>query len=372
MARIAINTRFLLPKKMEGFGWYTFEIVRRLIQNHPEHTFVLFFDRPIAEQFRFTEKNVEFVVLNPPARHPILFIIWFEWAVYRALKKYKIDLFFSPDGYLSLRSKTPQVNVIHDINFEHFPKDIPLVPRLYLRCFFSKFAKKSQKIITVSKTSKEDIAKTYKVNSDKIIPIWNGVSEIFKPISREEKIEIERHYSNGKNYFLFVGSIHPRKNLQNLILAFEHYKKHLKGNFEMVIVGEEMWSKQSFQIDEKIKNHIHFTGHLPLDKLAKVMSGATVFTFLSYFEGFGIPLVEAMRSGVPILASNTSCIPEIAGEAALYSDPFDIVEISEKMLQLEKDEQLRNELIQKGLERGQLFSWDLAAREVWEVISSVV
>ncbi len=155
-------------------------------------------------------------------------------------------------------------------------------------------------------------------------------------------------------------------------MAFEHYKKDLKGNFELVIVGEEMWSKQSFQIDEKIKNHIHFTGHLPLDKLAKVMSGATVFTFLSYFEGFGIPLVEAMRSGVPILASNTSCIPEIAGEAALYSDPFDIVEISEKMLQLEKDEQLRNELIQKGLERGQLFSWDLAAREVWEVISSVV
>ena len=142
MARIAINTRFLLPKKMEGFGWYTFEIVRRLIQNHPEHTFVLFFDRPIAEQFRFSQKNVEFVVLNPPARHPILFIIWFEWAVYRALKKYKIDLFFSPDGYLSLRSNVPQVNVIHDINFEHFPKDIPFVPGVYLRYFFSKFAKR--------------------------------------------------------------------------------------------------------------------------------------------------------------------------------------------------------------------------------------
>jgi len=372
VARIAVNTRFLLPKKMEGFGWYTYEIVRRLIQNHPEHTFVLFFDRPIAEQFRFSQKNVEFVVLNPPARHPILFVIWFEWVVYRALKKYKIDLFFSPDGYLSLRSNVQQVNVIHDINFEHFPKDIPFVPRIYLRYFFSKFTKKSRKIITVSQTSKDDIAKTYKVNSDKIVPIWNGVSDIFKPISSDEKMEIERQFSNGKKYFLFVGSIHPRKNLQNLILAFEHYKKQLNGSFELVIVGEEMWSKQSIKIDDSIKNQIHFTGHLPLEKLAKVMSGATVFSFLSYFEGFGIPLVEAMRSGVPILASNVSCIPEIAGDAALYVDPFDISEISEKMLQLEQDEQLRSELIRKGLERGKLFSWDEAARKVGEVICSMV
>ena len=140
----------------------------------------------------------------------------------------------------------------------------------------------------------------------------------------------------------------------------------------MVIVGEEMWSKQSIQIDDSIKNHIHFTGHLPLEKLAIVMSGATVFSFLSYFEGFGIPLVEAMRSGVPILASNVSCIPEIAGDAALYTDPFDISEISEKMLQLEQDEKLRNDLIQKGLKRGKLFSWDEAARKVGEVICSMV
>jgi len=357
---------------MEGFGWYTYEIVSRLIQNHPDHTFVLFFDRPISEQFKFPQKNVELVVLNPPARHPILFIIWFEWAVYKALKKYKIDLFFSPDGYLSLRSNVPQINVIHDINFEHFPKDIPWVPRLYLRYFFSKFAKKSRKIITVSRTSKEDIAKTYKLNSDKIVPIWNGVSDVFKPVSNDEKIKIESQFSNGKNYFLFVGSIHPRKNLQNLIVAFEHYKKQLNGNFDLVIVGEEMWSKHSVQIDEKIKNHIHFTGHLPLENLADVMAGATVFSFLSYFEGFGIPIVEAMRSGVPILASNTSCIPEIAGDAALYVNPFDTSAISEKMFQLEQDQRLRTELIEKGLKRGELFSWDESAKKVGEVICSIV
>ena len=144
--RIAVNTRFLLNKKMEGFGWYTFEIVKRLVEQHPEHEFYFFFDRPYDERFIFG-KNVIPIVLNPPARHPLLFILWFEFSVYRALKKNKIDLFFSPDGYLSLRSKVPQIGVIHDINFEHYPKDLPFSARIYLCYFFPRFVKKAKKII---------------------------------------------------------------------------------------------------------------------------------------------------------------------------------------------------------------------------------
>jgi len=174
---------------MEGFGWYTYEICRRITEQHPEHEFYFFFDRPFEKKFVFGA-NVIPVVISPPARHPFLFIYWFEIGIRSALKKYKIDLFFSPDGYLSLGSKVPQVGVIHDINFEHFPKDLPFSARAYLRYFFPKFAAKASHIITVSNYSKEDISRTYDINSEKITAIWNGVSNVFRPLAEKEKAPI--------------------------------------------------------------------------------------------------------------------------------------------------------------------------------------
>ena len=204
--RIAINTRFLLSSKMEGFGWYTYEIAKRLVENHPEHDFIFLFDRPFDEKFVFA-KNVEPVVINPPARHPFLFYLWFEFGVKKALKKHKADLFFSPDGYLSLSSNIPQIAVMHDLNFEHNPQDLKWLMRSYYRRFFPKFAEKASKIITVSDYSKEDIIKTYDIDPLKISSIWNGASDVFKPISADEKKSIQNEYANGQPFFLFVNSL---------------------------------------------------------------------------------------------------------------------------------------------------------------------
>jgi len=366
VGRIAINVRFLLPDKMEGFGWYTYEVVKRLVENHPEQEFVLFFDRPYDSKFIFG-KNVIPVVLRPPARHPILFILWFEFAVYRALKKHKVTLFFSPDGYLSLRSKVPQIGVIHDLNFEHFPKDIPLVPRIYLRYFFPKFAKKAKHIITVSETSKKDIVKTYGIDASKIDVAWNGVSNNYQPISNTEKEKYQSKYTNGKPFFLFVGSLHPRKNVKRLIEAFQQYRLNNK-ELDLVIVGKEMWTDQ---VSKHTNNSIHFTGHLHADELSKLMAAATIFTFVPYFEGFGLPLVEAMKSGVPVLSGNLSCLPEIGGDAVLYCDPMSVEDVASKMTELAVNKELRAQLITKGIERAQLFSWDTSAQIVWDVLSKM-
>ncbi len=130
--RIAVNTRFLLSHKMEGFGWFTYEVVKRLVQNHPEHEFIFFFDRKYDSKYIFGD-NVTPVILSPQARHPILFKIWFNYSVTKALKKYKADIFFSPDGYLSLKTEIKQISVIHDLNFEHYPQDLPSWPRKYLK-----------------------------------------------------------------------------------------------------------------------------------------------------------------------------------------------------------------------------------------------
>lgn len=364
--RIAINTRFLLPHKMEGFGWYTYEVCKRLVENHPEHTFVFFFDRPYDPKFIFGP-NVEAVVLNPPARHPILFVLWFEFAVYWALKKNKIDLFFSPDGYLSLRSKVPQVGVIHDLNFEHFPQDIPWIPRLYLRFFFPKFARKAAQVLTVSEVSKTDICKTYQVSAEKVSVAWNGTSPIFKPLSEVENELFKQNWTENTDYFLFVGALHPRKNTKRLLEAFALYRQK-GGRKSLLIVGENLWKNKGFDVPEQVKSAVYFTGHLDQITLANAYSAAFCFVFIPYFEGFGIPLVEAMQAGVPIISGNLSALPEVAGEAALYVDPLLVEEIADSFFSLENDEKTRLRLIQLGLERAKLFSWDFTAAKVWKVL----
>ncbi len=367
--RIAINTRFLLPHKMEGFGWYTFEIVKRLVENHPNHTFIFLFDRPFDDRFIFGD-NVEAVILKPQARHPILFKIWFNRSVTRALKKYQADIFFSPDGYLSLKTNIPQVGVIHDINFEHFPEDLPKSPRNYLRTYFPKFAHVANHIITVSEASKQDICTTYNISEDKITVSWNGASDAFKPISDLDQQDVRDKYSDGRPYLLFVGALHPRKNLRRLLAAFEELRNDENCPYELIIVGEALWKGSALdsEISDSLQKHIHFTGHVPLDELARIMASATVFTFVPYFEGFGIPLVEAMKSGTTILSGNKTSLPEVAGNAALYCDPFDVDDIYEKLCVLLNDSKLRMELIQKGLERSRLFSWEKSAENVWDVL----
>lgn len=368
--RIAVNTRFLLKDKMEGFGWYTYEITKRLVENHPEHEFFLFFDRPFDKSFVFGE-NATPIVLSPPARHPFLFPLFFDVSVPRALKKYNIDVFFSPDGYLSLFSKVKQVATIHDINFEHYPKDIPLLARRYLRHFFPKFAKKATHILTVSEYSKKDISGTYSISEGNITAIWNGANPDFQPISEEEKVIIRDRIAQGKPYFLFVGSLHPRKNLNRLILAYEQFiKQNSSSEFQLVIVGAALWKEEDFssELDPAIWKRIHFEGHVPLQELTKIVAAADVFVFVPYFEGFGIPLVEAMQSGVPIISGNLTSLPEVAGDAALYCDPMSVESIAEKIIELTSDQKLQSELIQKGLERAKLFTWDNAAQKVWEVI----
>ncbi len=367
--RIAINTRFLLSAKMEGFGWYTYEVSRRLVEQYPEHDFFFFFDRPYDNRFIFGP-NVTPVVLYPPARHPVLFYTWFEWSVKRALKKYRIDLFFSPDGYLSLNSPVKQVGVIHDLSFVHYPDDIPKLPLKYLQHYFPKFARKANHIITVSEFSRQDIIKTYRVDSGKVTAIWNGASDAFKPLTEAEKQIIKSTYTSGDDYFLFVGALHPRKNLIRLARAFELFKQRTRSKTKLLIVGEMLWKNKEFKeaISSENQSEIMFTGHLSLEELTKVMGSAKLFTFIPYFEGFGIPLAEAMKCGTPILSGNLSALPEVAGEAAEYCDPFNIREIAEKMIDLDANPARLKELSEAGLERSGQFSWDKCAAEVAKVL----
>ena len=369
--RIAVNTRFLLPSKMEGFGWFTYETISRIVRAHPEHEFYFYFDRQYDPKFIFAD-NVKAFVLKPQARHPILFKWWFNGSISKALRKHQPDVFFSPDGYLSLKTLVPQVAVIHDINFEHYPEDLPRSARTYLRKYFPKFAHKADHIITVSEYSKRDIAECYSIPPEKITVAHNGGSEKFKIIRDSEKDMVRAKFSNNHDYFVFVGALHPRKNVKRLFAAFEKFKHQTDSKTKLLIVGEKLWRDRSLEKAYEVcsaKRDILFTGHLDMDSLTKVVGSAKALVFPSYFEGFGIPLVEAMQAGCPITCGNKTSLPEVAGEAALYFDPFSINEMAASLLEMDTNNELRENLVQKGLDRAKSFSWDFTANKIWQVLS---
>jgi glycosyltransferase involved in cell wall biosynthesis len=365
--RIAVNTRLLLQGKLEGIGWFTLETLKRMTRNHPEHEFIFIFDRPYNKDYIFAE-NVIPVVIGPQARHPILFYLWFDFQVPRILKKYNVDLFLSPDGYLSQRTKVPQLGVMHDINFVHRPDDLPWLIAKYYNHYFPKFAKIAKRLATVSYYSKEDIARSFKVDYDKIDVVYDGINQIFEPITDEEKILVKERYTDGSDYFLFVGALHPRKNICGLLKSFDAFKSVNGNKTKLVIVGGEMHKTgEIFETYENMrsKSDVVFTGRVGTNELHDIFGGALALTFVPFFEGFGIPIVEAMSAGIPVICSNTTSIPEVGGNAVVYADPLKIDQITDAMIKIHDDMDLRNSLIEKGFIQKSKFSWDETARLLW-------
>ncbi len=371
--KIAVNTRLLLKGKLEGIGWVAYETLRRIVIDHPEVEFYFIFDRQPDPMFLFAD-NVKPVVLFPQARHPFLFIWFFELSIPRALKKIGADLFYSPDGYLSLRSKVPQVVEFHDLNFEHFPGDMPKIHLWHYKKFFPKFARKARRIVTVSEFSKQDIVDCYGVSPDKVDVAYNGVNEIFVPLPEEEQRRIREQYSAGKPYFMFVGSLHPRKNLARLFTAFDRFKKRQASDVKLVIVGEKRWWTEPIQKAYDAmdcKDDVVFAGRLSAEELHRVTAAALASVYVSYFEGFGIPILEAFRCHTPVITSNVTSMPEVALDAALLVDPFNEDFIADAMVKV-LDEKVRQQLVEKGCERAKDFSWDQAANVIWDSLTKSI
>ena len=371
--KIAVNTRLLLKNRLEGIGWVAYETLRRMVKDHPDVEFYFIFDREPDPMFIFGD-NVKPIVLFPQARHPFLFIWFFEFSVTKALRKIKPDLFFSPDGYLSLRSDVPQVTQFHDLNFEHFPKDMPKIHLWHYKKYFPKFARKAKRIVTVSEFSKQDIVDCYGVDPQKIDVAYNGVNEIFKPLPETEIMEIRGKYSGGFPYFMFVGSLHPRKNLARLFSAFDRFKSYNRNDVKLVIVGEKRWWTEPIQraYDAmSCKDDVVFVGRLSAEDLHRVTAAALASVYVSYFEGFGIPILEAFKCDTPVITSNVTSMPEVAKDAALLVDPFNEDSIAKAMIKV-LDDKVRERLIEKGRERAKDFSWDKAADDIWNSLIKAI
>ena len=365
--QIVVNTRLLLKNKLDGIGWFSYQTLKRITQNNPDVHFVFLFDRDYDDEFIFSD-NITPLILGPQARHPFLYYAWFHLSVKNLLNRMNPDLFLSPDGFLSPGAKCKQLPVIHDINFLHNPKDLKPLTSKYYNHFFPKYAKSGTRIATVSEYSKADISKNYDIDVQKIDVVYNGINEGFIPLSDPSQQIIREKFSHGKPYFLFVGSQSPRKNLNRLIAAFDLFKEQTQSDYKLVLVGAVYSNEGDVKrvIDKsRFKNDIIFTGRQPQEELEKIMASAFALAFVPYFEGFGIPIVEAMQCETPLICSNTTSMPEILGDAGILVNPFEVNDIAKAMVEMYHNTNLRSQLIQNGKNRKDCFSWDKSADLLW-------
>ena len=372
--RIAVNTRLLLHDRLDGIGWFTAETARRMVLAHPEHEFFFFFDRKPHPEFLFAD-NVTPVVLCPQARHPVLWYLYFEWSTQMALKRYKIDLYLSPDGMMPLHPKVPTLNVIHDLNFEHASGNLKASHQRYMSHYFPLFARNATRLATVSSYSKKDIAETYGIPAEKIDVVYDGAHSNYRPHSDNEKEAIRQRFTDGHPFVIFISTILKRKNLANLLLAFDKVKED-KGNedLKLVVVGSRVWWQDELESawnGMKHQSDVIFPGRVEPNDLSALLSAAEMLVYPSYFEGFGIPILEAMYAETAVIASRTTSMPEVGGDAVLYIDPSDIDDIAHAISRL-RDKTLRQEFIEKGRLQRQKFSWEITANLLWDSMMKTI
>ncbi|MGA1363966.1 MAG: glycosyltransferase family 4 protein [Schleiferiaceae bacterium] len=362
--RLAVNARWLLPGALEGTGWYSHRLLERLAA-HPDWELHLFFDRPTAG---FDYPGTHRHVVGLPARHPWLWKLWNERAVPWALRCIKADAYWSPDGLLPSRKALARVGMgtlpmaatVHDLNFVHQPDGIP--PRVghYYRTVVERGAREANLLMTVSETSKADLVATYGVPDDRVVVTPNAPQHDFRPMP-EAAATARQRWAQGQPYFLFVGAFTPRKNVRMLLMAFAAYcERHPERRESLVLVGNPLHRDPELEgLARSSGDRVHWAGRVEGSDLNALYAGAVAFAFPSRFEGFGIPLVEAMASGCPVLSSNASCMPEIAGDAARYAGPDDL----EGWVSLLHGAAVGDPApwIQRGLDRAAQYSWDRSA-----------
>lgn len=374
MKKIAFNTRLLIKDKMDGIGLFTLETLKILVKKHPEIQFYFIFDRTPNPEFIFS-KNIIPIVIKPPTRHIYLFNYWYQFALKKQLSKINPDIFVATDGMFPLKTKIRTLAVIHDIYFEHHPEQLPKnVLNFYLKNF-PKFSHQATRIATVSEFSKKDICTTYNIDESKIDVVYNGPNENFIPIPISEQTKIKEQYTDGYDYFLFVGTLHPRKNLINLFKAFEQFKIATKSPKKLLVVGRKMWWTPEIEAALNrlsFKDDIIFAGRVSEQELYKITASAYALTYVPIFEGFGIPLVEAMSCGTPVISSNITSMPEVVDEAGILVDPFSVEEIANAMTRMNDEHCLRGNLSEKSIIQAQKFSWQKTADLLWDSIQKTV
>lgn len=352
-----------------------------------------------SQALRSWPANFEFITI-PYSR------LWTQVGLATQTFRDPLDILFVPSHTLPLIRKPnlKTVVTVHDLGAEYLPTTHQLKQRLYLNFMTRYQLQSATHIITVSQATKNDLVKRVGIPDEKISVVYEGYNnQLFGPVKNDVLVNILRGFDLvPQNFFLFVGTIQPRKNIERLISAYAEFLKYQQRGVtrkseipkvspaatlgartddgklerqdpELIIVGSKGWlSDEIYQLPKKlgVENQVKFLGYVPDEKLPALYSGAMALLFPSLFEGFGLPILEAFACSCPVLTSNISSLPEVAGKAALLINPYSISKISQGIIQLATNQKLRHKLIQAGHQQLKKFSWEKAAKQTLQVLTN--
>jgi len=385
MMRIAIDISAITAPYLSGIGEYTLNLLENLLQIDRENQYILFYNSFKQIKVRkFDYENVKLIKLGYPNKILPLISYLFNYPKIDKLIETKvgqIDLYFLPRPNCFVFSKSvKKILLIHDLAFKIFPRFFTLKQRLFLLTVnLEKNINKYDWLIVISENTKRDIVEFLKYPADKISILYAGLNKIFRVIDDQKKLrEIKNKYHLPEHFVFSLSNLEPRKNLMSLVLAFDQLLEEnldfKKQNLKLVIAGASAWSYQNlFKIHQQIKNSdsIIFLGYLPSEDRPFLYNLASAFVYPSFYEGFGLPPLEAMACACPVVASNNSSLPEVVGEAGLMIDPYNLNELKEAVRQILTDRHLKNSLIQKGLSRASKFDWRTSASQLLELFRKI-
>ena len=375
--RIGIEGK-VLTSKIGGIGRYAINLVKALLsisaKQHPDMEFVIFTapqtDKGVLDGFRagFCDRfhRVKSSLLRSGLLLPAGMVLE-GIDIFHGFDQAGIPLFFKKGKY---------VITIHDVIALTLPKAFSLKYRLVLKAALSSVRRQADVVIVPSEAVREEVVRHLKVNRERIVTIPYGCEERFRPAGDSERFEaVKRKYGLPDRYVLFLGTLEPRKNVAMLLKAFSLLRAEKRDlDFKLVVAGERGWrSEVIFKMAEVLGLHDHviFTGFVDEEDLPDLYRGALLFIYPSLCEGFGLPILEAMGCSVPVVASATSAMPEVAGDAAVLVDPHDPEALASAMVQILADAGLREDLRRRGRARARLFSWDVTARKTLEVYQAL-
>lgn len=359
--------------KRVGISEFAYQLLVRFAQNtDSELTKQIYLKSEPLKSLPLQSENWKYRVFGPGK-------FWTQWRLPLDLYLHRPrpDVFFSPTHYAPRFSPVPTVVSVMDLSYLRFPELFNKSDLYQLKSWTAYSVKKAAKVLTISNSSKDDIIKEYKVSPDKVVTVYPGIKQ---GVTLEPKIygmnQLQAKYKVSENYILFVGTLQPRKNITRLIEAFSKIKKHDTGikDVDLVVIGKKGWLYEEILDAPKkygVEDEVKFLEGVTDEELEVFYKHAQCYVLPSLYEGFGLPVLEAMKHGCPVITSNVSSMPEAGGDAALYVDPEDVDDIAQKIVKLVRDKALQNEMVEKGKKQVTKFSWDKAARETLDVLQDV-
>lgn len=382
--KIGIDIRCLSEGRRTGVEEYSLNLLEKILKEDNDNKYVLFLNswkKPKLEiDFLKNHKNVELKISRFPNKILNFFLWYFNWPKLDKLIG-GVDVFFMPNlNFVALSLKVKLILTVHDLSFEYYPETFSWKRRLW-HIFINpqKIIRRADKVLAVSDSTRNDLIGFYKINPAKVETVYNGVGEVFGRIDRNDPrlLKIKEKYALPFNFILFLGTFEPRKNIGGIVKAYERMRQEGGSQLEkykLVIAGSEGWKSAKLKREIKkssLAKDIYQVKFIDEEDKVFVYNLAALFVYPSFFEGFGLPPLEAIKCGVPVIVSDNSSMVETVGEAGILTDAFSADEIALAMKEFLIDKELKNEFYPAGIRQAQKFTWTKAAKKFLEIVKKI-